>query len=103
MLVQNAKADIEQVRNKKKRNVSKVTLCLSAVATTTSDAGDRIELGSVAGTGSASGNAGDAQQSVAFLVPVPRVRFGTRPRVPGPLLEGAGGVPKRPGVAACVA
>src|SRR6266481_5873867 len=41
-------------------NVSKVALCLSDVATITSDAGDRIALGFVAGTGSASGNAGDA-------------------------------------------
>ncbi len=91
------------ILGKPARNVSKVTLCLLAVATTTSDAGDRIALGSVAGTGSASGNAGDAQQSAAFLAPAPQVRFGTRPRVPGPLLEGAGGVPKRLGVATCAA
>src|SRR6059058_2928650 len=84
-----------------KRNTAKVTLCLSPGVPATSDAVDRIALGFVSGTGSASGNAGDAQQSAAFLAPAPQGRFDTRPRVPGPLWEGARGVPKRLGVAAC--
>src|SRR4029453_6164413 len=39
----------------------------------------------------------------AFLAPVPPVGFGTRHRVTGPLLGGAGAIPKRLGVAACAA
>jgi hypothetical protein len=80
---------------------AKVTLCLEAVATTTSDAGDRIELGSVSGSGAACGNADDAQHSAAFLEPGPQVGFDTPHRVTGLLLGDAGGVPTRLGVAAC--
>ena len=62
---------------------------------------EQIELESVSGSGSASETVGDAQHSAVFLAPAPLVEFDTRHRVPGPLLGGAGGVPKRLGVVAC--
>src|SRR5215510_1388043 len=79
----------------------KVTLCLSAVVMTTSGAVARIVLGSVCGSDAANETVGDAQQSAVFPAPSPQGKFDTRHPVPGPLLGGEGGVPRRPGGAAC--
>src|SRR5713101_3276106 len=86
-----------------KRNTAKVTLCLSPGVLTTSDAVDRIALGSVSGNGSASGNAGDAQQNAAAPAPSPPTGFDVRPPVTWPLSGGGAGAPRRPGVAASAA
>src|SRR5438093_4460660 len=82
------------------RNTAKVTLCLSPGVLTTSDAVDRIALGSVSGTGSASGNAGDAQQNAAAPASSPPTEVDVRPLVTWPLSGGGAGARRRPGVAA---
>src|SRR4051794_15905886 len=70
-----------------RRNTAKVTLYLYAVVGTTADAVDRIALVSGAGNDSASGTAGDVQQSAAAPVPSPRGGFDIRPPVTCPLSE----------------
>src|SRR6266508_3732514 len=85
------------------RNTAKVTLCLSPGVLTTSDAVDRIALGSVSGNGSASGNAGDAQQNAAAPASSPPTGFDVRPLVTWPLSGGGAGAPRRPGVAVSAA
>src|SRR6266511_3151555 len=84
-------------------NTAKVTLCLSPGVLTTSDAVDRIALGSVSGNGSASGNAGDAQQNAAAPASSPPTGFDVRPLVTWPLSGGGAGAPRRPGVAVSAA
>ena len=69
---------------------------------TTSDAVDRIALGFVEETGSASGTAGDAPQSAAAPVPSPRLGCDVRHAINQPLSGGGARVPRRLGVAASV-
>ena len=86
-----------------KGNTAKVTLYMQHGAPSTSAAVDQIALGFVSGSGSACGNAGDAQQSAAFPVPSPQRGFDARHPALGPLSIAGVRVPKRLGVAASAA
>jgi adenine-specific DNA-methyltransferase len=84
-------------------NTAKVTLCLLPVAPTTSDAAEHIGLASVDVIGSARRTAVDARQSAAVPAPTLRVRCEVTPQGMPPRSRGAVAVPRRLGVAACVA
>src|SRR6266581_3916798 len=84
-------------------NTAKVTLCLLPVAPTTSDAAEHIGLASVDVIGSARRTAVDARQSAAVREPTLRVRYAVAPQGMPPRSRVAAAVPRRLGVAACVA
>src|SRR5467141_2163253 len=85
------------------RNTAKVTLCLLPVAPTTSDAAEHIGLASVDVIGSARRTAVDARKSAAVPEPTLRVRYAVAPQGMPPRSRVAAAVPRRLGVAACVA
>src|SRR5712691_9612482 len=84
-------------------NTAKVTLYLLPVAPTTSDAAEHIGLASVDVIGSVRRTAVDARQSAAVPEPTLRVRCEATPQVMQPRSRVAAAVPRRLGVAACVA
>ena len=88
---------------RKRCNTAKVTLCLLPVAPTTSDADEHIGLASVGVIGSAKRTAVDARQSAAVPEPPLRVRCEATLQVRQPRSRVAAAVPRRLGVAACVA